>query len=255
VTEPALVCVGGGRSRRFGSDKLAEPLGGRSVFATSLVALRVAFPRPVLVAVVPAQLRQRWVERLEQELGPECHRLCVVAGGSRRQDSVRNGVEAAIQAGAGGTGHPELAVVHDAARPLVDPDDVRQVVAAVAGHGEVAAGILCARVADTVKRVGPRAGDVGGGSGIPSVLETLDREQLRLAQTPQVVRIDALLQAWHGLDQDPAAEHTDEAALLEAAGFEVLAVEARRPNPKITTTADLELVRALLRLSGCGAAR
>jgi 2-C-methyl-D-erythritol 4-phosphate cytidylyltransferase/2-C-methyl-D-erythritol 2,4-cyclodiphosphate synthase len=254
VTEPALVCVGGGRSRRFGSDKLAEPLGGRSVLATSLLALRAAFPRPVLVAVVPPELQQAWTERLERELGSEPGqvraRLRVVAGGPRRQDSVRRGVEAAIgavsEAGVADAGRPELAVVHDAARPLVDPDDVRRVVAAVSGREDVAGAILCARVADTVKRVGPGAGDDGGAP----VLETLDRERLRLAQTPQVVRLDALHQAWRRLDQGPATEHTDEAALLEAAGFEVLAVEARRPNPKITTAADLELVRALMRLSG-----
>jgi len=254
VSAPALICVGGGRSQRFGGDKLAEPLGGRSVLATALMALRAAFPQSPLVVVVPPPLRAAWAERLGEELDRERGQLQVVAGGPRRQDSVRRGVEAALdRAARAGEDRPELAVVHDAARPLVDPGDVLRVVESI---GDAAGVILCSKVTDTVKRVGPCArgdeGSVAGiaGGGVSVVVETLDRCELRLAQTPQVLRVDALLEAWRRGHAASSVELTDEAALLEAAGFEVRVVEACRPNPKITTRADLELVRALARQTG-----
>jgi 2-C-methyl-D-erythritol 4-phosphate cytidylyltransferase len=124
----------------------------------------------------------------------------------------------------------DTACVHDAARPLVRPADVQAVVAAAA---DADGAILCSRVADTVKRV-----DAAG-----RVIATLAREDLRLAVTPQVFRISLYLQAWDRLGD--GASWTDEAALLEAAGFTVKAVDARWPNPKLTTPQDLQLLRAL----------
>ncbi len=92
----------------------------------------------------------------------------LVAGGDRRQDSVRAGVARAVAGGA------DVVAVHDAARPAVDPEDVKWVVKAL---GSAGGAVLCGVVEDAVKRV--------DGSGL--VLETMDRAELRLAQTPQVL--------------------------------------------------------------------
>jgi len=213
----ALVCVGGGRGERFGGDKLAAEIAGRTVLERSLTALGAAFPDAPLVVVLPHERMASWTERLASAFPTV---TCVV-GGVRRQDSVRRGVEAVSA---------EVVAIHDAARPLVDPGDVRRAVASL-GDGDGA--ILVGRIADTVKRVDDRG----------TVLETLDRVPLRAAQTPQVFRVAALERAWR--ESDPDREWTDEAALLEACGMEVTTVDALRPNPKITTTADLELVRRL----------
>jgi len=217
----ATVCVGAGVGARFGGDKLAEDLGGGVVLGTSLEALRSALPEALMVVVLAKDRRDYWRDRLLPGL-PD---LQLVAGGPRRQDSVRAGVDFAARDGA------EVVVVHDAARPLVDPSDILAVVDTL---GEAAGAILTATVPDTVKRI-----DVDH-----RVIDTLPRDDLRLALTPQVFRVAALIEAW-GL-ADAGQEWTDESALLEFAGMTVHSVDARHPNPKLTTASDLRLLHALL---------
>ena len=115
----------------------------------------------------------------------------------------------------------EIVAIHDAARPLVDPRDVQRV---VRGLGEADGAILTAPVSDTVKRI----------DGDDSVAETVDRENLRFALTPQVFRVASLQAAWEETGDD--GEWTDEAALLEISGMRVRTVDARYPNPKITVS-------------------
>jgi 2-C-methyl-D-erythritol 4-phosphate cytidylyltransferase len=216
----AIVCVAGGRGERFGGDKLAERIGSRTVLETALAALDRAFPTaPLIVAVPPSQI-DLWRGRIATTL-PGAR---VVAGGGRRQDSVRAGVILAEELGA------DVVAIHDGARPLIDPEDAREVVRAL---GDAAGAVLCARIDDTVKRV--------DGSGL--VAETVPRDSLRLAQTPQVFRVAALAQAWELVDTD--RQWTDEAAMLETIAMPVRSVVALRPNPKLTTPDDLLLIRAL----------
>lgn len=147
-----------------------------------------------------------------------------VPGGARRQDSVELGVQATRP------GSDRFVLVHDAARPLLDPDDAGR---ALARAREVGASVLAERVRDTVKRV-----DADG-----HVRETLPRSELWLAQTPQVARRDALLEA---LARSKAVEVTDEAAALERLGRAVVVVEALSPNFKVTTAPDLERAAPVL---------
>ena len=220
----AFVCVGAGRGVRFGSDKLAEKLGPRTVFATALGALVRAAPKALMVVVVGDAMIEFW----RDQLSPECPQARFVSGGDRRQDSVRAGVLFAAQAGA------KVVAIHDAARPLVDPEDVEAVISAVSG---AAGAILCARISDTVKRI-----DSSG-----TVVDTLSRERLRAALTPQVFQIATLMEVWRRVDLK--REWTDEATLLESVGIPVCGVLARHPNPKVTTQADLEVVRAMMSLA------
>jgi 2-C-methyl-D-erythritol 4-phosphate cytidylyltransferase len=216
----ALVCVGAGRGQRYGGDKLAELLGDKTVLETALAALLRAFPDAPLFVVVPPNRLEEWGKRIAS--GFPGARL--VAGGERRQDSVRSGVELAAAGGA------DVVAVHDGARPLVDPRDVKGVVWAL---GSAAASLLVAPVTDTVKRV------VGSGE----VVETVPREDLRLAQTPQVFRIAALTRAWQEVDFQ--CEWTDESSMLESLGMPVRSVLAQHANPKLTSDVDLSLMRAL----------
>jgi 2-C-methyl-D-erythritol 4-phosphate cytidylyltransferase len=216
----AFVCVGAGRGVRFGGDKLAEMLGSRTVFATALGALARAVPEALMVVVVGDAMLEFWRDRLS----PDFPQARFVSGGDRRQDSVRAGVLYAAQAGA------EVVAVHDAARPLVDPTDVRAVIDAVGG---ASGATLSARVSDTVKRV----------DGNDMVVDTLARDRLRFALTPQVFQIATLMEVWQRSDLNRV--WTDEAAILESAGVPVRSVLARHPNPKVTTEADLQVVRAI----------
>ena len=124
--------------------------------------------------------------------------------------------------------------MHDAARPLVDRLDIQAVVDAL---GEAAGAILTTTIPDTVKRIDCDR----------RVIETLPRDTLRLALTPQVFQVAALTEAWGSTDV--VGEWTDESALLESVGMTVRSVEARQPNPKLTTASDLRLLRGL---SGAG---
>jgi 2-C-methyl-D-erythritol 4-phosphate cytidylyltransferase len=215
-----FVCVGAGLGSRFGGEKLAQPLGGRSVFSAALGALEAADPAAGLMVVVAPENLRVWRDRL----APDFPRARFIGGGARRQDSVHAGVKAAIELGA------EVVAIHDAARPLVDPRDVQNV---VRGLGGADGAILTARASDTIKRIDP--------NGL--VAETVDREKLRLALTPQVFRVASLETAWRAAGS--GGEWTDESALLESVGMKVLSIAARYPNPKVTTAADLAVIRAL----------
>jgi 2-C-methyl-D-erythritol 4-phosphate cytidylyltransferase len=150
----------------------------------------------------------------------------VVAGGARRQDSVRLGL-AAVPSDAG------VVAIHDAARPFVDATTVASAVAAAAQTG---ASLVAAPARDTIKRV--RDG---------RVVETLDRSVLWMAQTPQCFRLD-LIRAAHEAAESKGWEVTDDCALLERLGHAVAVVRGDAWNLKITEPADLSAAEALLAL-------
>lgn len=164
--------------------------------------------------------------------------LLVVPGGSSRQESVARGLAAVDLEG---MAQDEVVLVHDAARALAPVELIERVVAAVrAGHPGV---IPVLPVTDTVKRVGAQ-----GPGGAP-VLETVPRADLRRVQTPQGFRRDALLLA-HASGAadagDEATAATDDAALLERAGYDVWAVPGDELAMKITTRRDLAVAAVLL---------
>ncbi|HET7677933.1 MAG TPA: 2-C-methyl-D-erythritol 4-phosphate cytidylyltransferase [Candidatus Limnocylindrales bacterium] len=215
------VVVAAGASRRMGGrDKLALPLSGRPLLAWTLDALAAARSVRRLI-VVAAPERQ---EELEGQAWLRRHAATVVAGGDRRQESVAAGVAAA---------DAEVVLVHDGARPLVSPDLADAVAEAARAHG---AAIPVLAVSETVKRL-----EVG------RVTATLDREGLGLAQTPQGVRRELLLEAYRRIDPAGPTLFTDEAALLEAVGTAVAAVAGEPANMKVTTPADARLAEQLLR--------
>jgi 2-C-methyl-D-erythritol 4-phosphate cytidylyltransferase/2-C-methyl-D-erythritol 2,4-cyclodiphosphate synthase len=150
--------------------------------------------------------------------------LRIVRGGARRQDSVANAFRAA-------SAESELIVVHDAARPFVSADLIARTIVAAADAGAAVAA-LAAR--DTVKR------STSGGTAY--VAETLPRDTIYLAQTPQAFRRDVLREALERSD-----DATDEATLVERAGHCVRIVEGDASNIKITTPEDLVVAEAIAR--------
>ena len=165
----------------------------------------------------------------------------MVPGGARRQESVAAGIEA-LRGGPGRDREADssrVLLVHDGARPLVSARLVDAVARAAAEHG---AAIPVLPVSETLKRID---GDV--------VTATVDRAGAATAQTPQGVRWDVLQAALARVSPGDAAELTDEAALLEAAGIAVHAVPGEAANLKITRAEDLSFAEA--RLGGAGATR
>jgi 2-C-methyl-D-erythritol 4-phosphate cytidylyltransferase / 2-C-methyl-D-erythritol 2,4-cyclodiphosphate synthase len=162
----------------------------------------------------------------------------VVQGGTRRQDSVSNAFAAVDP-------RCELVVIHDAARPFATADLVSRTIAAAAESGAALAAIPAR---DTVKRVegpaeaGPHKESAGS---IVTVTETIPRQTIYLAQTPQAfqhrVLRDALALA------EPDSDATDEAALAERTGHPVRIVEGELSNIKITTPDDVPAAEAIAR--------
>jgi 2-C-methyl-D-erythritol 4-phosphate cytidylyltransferase len=153
----------------------------------------------------------------------------VVAGGPRRQDSVRNGI-AAIST------PPDGVLVHDAVRPFIDQLIVRRVIHCA---GQTGAAVVAMPIHDTVKRVNL--------CGI--IQETLKREELWQIQTPQAFRYDWLVEA-HQQAQQHEWEVTDDAALIERVGYPVSVVEGSCFNIKVTTPDDLAVGEAILTIRG-----
>lgn len=218
MSDVVLVVVAAGSSRRFGADKLAQRLAGATVLEWAVRSLRAPFPSSPVVLVAPpervAEQAEAWAAR----------RVRVVAGGERRQDSVRHGVEAS------GAADDAVVLLHDGARPFVPPADVRAVAEAADRAG---AAVLVAPIPDTVKRVGPDG----------TVEATVPRQGLARALTPQGFRVGVLRRAWAAA---PAGEWTDEAALVETTGGRVEAVTGDPRNVKVTRPEDLALAAAAL---------
>ncbi len=154
----------------------------------------------------------------------------VVLGGTRRQDSVEKAISAVED-------DREIVLVHDAARPCVRSGHVRDVVKAVARHG---AAVLAVPARDTLKRV------VDG-----RVVETVDRDTIWQAQTPQGARAGIFREAFAAALRD-GINATDDVSLLERLGIAVAIVRGSATNLKITEVADLILAEAILaaRLKG-----
>jgi 2-C-methyl-D-erythritol 4-phosphate cytidylyltransferase/2-C-methyl-D-erythritol 2,4-cyclodiphosphate synthase len=221
----SAIIAAGGRGQRFGA---AEPkqllkVGGRPVLERSVSAF---LAHPTVDEVVIA-LPQELVDDPPAYLRAAAKPLHVVAGGARRQDSVANGFRAAAAAS-------DVIVIHDAARPFASADLIARTIAAAAECGAALAA-LAAR--DTVKR---------GDNATGVVAETLPRDSIFLAQTPQAFRRD-VLQAALALAGRDAVDATDEATLAERAGYQVRLVEGEASNIKITTPEDLPIAEAIAR--------
>ncbi|MBV8479188.1 MAG: 2-C-methyl-D-erythritol 4-phosphate cytidylyltransferase [Actinobacteria bacterium] len=213
------VVVAAGRGERLGDDrpKAFARLGELPLLAESLRRLDDCDDVDAIVVVAPREWEEPAI-LLAEEIGAS-KVAAVVPGGETRSASVRAGLEEVPEDAA-------VVLVHDAARPLLPPNLVRQLLDAI-GRGFDGA-VPAVPVADTVKRV---EGDV--------VVETPARAELVAVQTPQAFVASVLRAA-------AAGEGSDCASLVEAAGGRVAVVPGDERLLKITTPADLERVRGWL---------
>jgi 2-C-methyl-D-erythritol 4-phosphate cytidylyltransferase len=220
-----LVAAGRGERLGGGCPKAFRILGGQPLLLWAALAFEAAPSVGAIVAVVPAGE----VEPAEHLLRPVGKLRAVVEGGTRRQDSVLQGLKQAPD------GFEGVVLVHDAARPLVGVPLI-EAVAQAAAEGGAAVPLLS--MVDTVKRV--RGGQV---------VETLDRSELGVAQTPQGFRFALLTRAY-----EQAFLHrvtlTDEAMAVERLGVPVATVEGSALNRKITTPEDLVWAEGVIAHSG-----
>lgn len=201
-------------------------LGGRPLLDWSLDAFERAETVGAVIVAVPAGSEGRVRDG-----------AVAVAGGASRSESVAAGLSR-VEA--------ELVAVHDAARPLVTAELIDELIAKLLDRPDAAAVVAAAPITDTVKRAReprPAKGDFPHGG--PTVAQTVSRDHLWAAQTPQVFRTAALREA---LDTDPQriAAATDDAMLVEKAGGKVLLHPSGAQNLKVTTPLDLRIAELLL---------
>lgn len=235
-----IAAAGSGERLGAGGPKAFVPLAGRGMIEWSIAACRAAGSvRSIVVACPPGHVH----DLAGGDVG-------VVDGGATRAQSVSNALAAV------GT---ELVAIHDAARPLVTPELVDAVVAALLEDPDAAGAIAATPVADTIKRAASTGDATQPPTGCnafevhiaaktlhPVVEGTVERGELWAAQTPQVFWVEALRAALAG-DPGRIAAATDEAMLIEAAGGRVLIHPAPAGNLKVTTPVDLKLAELLLR--------
>ena len=223
----SAIVAAGGRGARFGAGRPKQllTLGGIPILQRSVDAFLRCDLVTSIVVVLPPDLAASPPDYLRSSVKP----VRLVGGGERRQDSVANGFAA--------SGDADVIVIHDAARPLVSDAVIRRTVAAAAESG---AAIAALRASDTVKR----------GNADLTIAETLRRDEIYLAQTPQAFRASVLRAALALAD-----DATDEAALAERAGYAVRLVEGDPRNIKITTPDDLAMAGHLLGAASAPALR
>ncbi len=218
-----VIIVAAGRSTRMGAavPKPLLDLGGGSMLQHSVAAFARHPGVGEIVVVLPAAM----VDQGPALVGATSRACRFVAGGERRQDSVRLGMR-----GLSNAADPVL--VHDAARPFADLALIDRVIAAAV---ETGAAVPAVRARDTVKRM-----DLDR----HVVVETLPRDEIWLAQTPQGFRRDVLLDAIAAGER--GVEATDDAMLAERAGHPVRIVPGDERNVKITTPEDLTAARGAI---------
>ena len=219
----SAIIVAAGTSQRMGFDKLLALLGDKPVLAHTLDAFEQTSCVDEVILVARAERVTEFRELVQQGAFKKVRD--VFAGGEQRQDSVRAGLE---RLGPGAT----YVAVHDAARPLVTPDQIERVFALARQHGAAA---LAEPITNTLKRADENRFVTGG----------VARENLYAMQTPQIFARELLERAYAGVAANKLSI-TDEVSAVEHLGEKVVLVPNDEWNIKITYPRDLLLAQSAL---------
>jgi 2-C-methyl-D-erythritol 4-phosphate cytidylyltransferase/2-C-methyl-D-erythritol 2,4-cyclodiphosphate synthase len=217
-----IVAAGGGKRMGGNLPKQFLPLAGRPLLDRSLSAFTGSPRIDGIVLALPPSLSNEVKESYQQVAKV----IAVVDGGAERQDSVRNALTVVPE-------EAEIILVHDAVRPFVSQDLLDRCVELAEEHGAV---VPVVPVRDTVKQW----------NRAEKTLSTRDRSELMLAQTPQGFRAGILRDAY-GRAGEEGRKGTDDASLVEGAGYPVIPLPGEEANVKITIPEDLRIAEGLLR--------
>lgn len=220
---PVIIVAAGKSTRMGGVNKQFLSLMGIPVIARTLMAFEncKAISKIILVT--------------SQECIPDMQLICekyfiskltdIVCGGENRHKSVMNGMARLDKSDC-------KVLIHDGARPLIDSNIIIEVADALKFYD---ASLCVSKINDTVKKI--------DGNGL--VLSTVDREMLYAAQTPQGVDVEKYKKAVENFENE--FEFTDDASVMEKAGYSVKAVIGNRKNIKITTPEDIIIAEGILK--------
>ncbi|WP_442481780.1 2-C-methyl-D-erythritol 4-phosphate cytidylyltransferase [Aeoliella sp. SH292] len=227
MTKYAVILPAAGRSLRFGDQNYKKPFAPLADRAVWLHTVDRFSTRPDVcqtILVLAEEDREAFYAKFGANLA--FMGIDVAIGGNERTDSVAAGL-AKLSADA------EYVAIHDAARPCVEEKSIDAVFAEAVKSG---AAILASQISATLKRATK--------AKPPMIAETVPREALWAAQTPQVFRRDLIEQAYAKRGSEPA---TDDAQLVERLGHAVALVEDSPLNIKITTRRDIKLAELILK--------
>lgn len=217
-----IIIVAGGKGLRMGGEipKQFLPIGGKPVLMRTMEAFHAYDAEIQIVLVLPVAQQAYWKELCDQYTFALPYRLA--DGGETRFHSVKNGLDTIP------TDEEALVGVHDGVRPFVSAEVIARCYAEAARVGAV---VPVTDVVETVRHL-----EDGGGS------TTVNRDEYKLVQTPQVFSLSLLKQAYA---QPYVPAFTDDASVVEALGHEVTLVQGNRENIKITTPFDLVVARSM----------
>lgn len=218
------ILVAAGSSQRMGFDKLFATIAGEPVIAHAIRAFDQAISVSEII-VVAREDRHDQIQKINQDAGFKKLRS-IVTGGERRQDSVRAGLDRAER-------EAKYVAVHDAARPLITPEQIERAFKQCRVHGAVA---LAQSVNDTLKRADAELFVAG----------SVDRHQLYAMQTPQIFDRDLIDDAYHAVYAEDIWI-TDEVSAVERLGHKIALVLDEDFNFKITYPRDLPVAEFILR--------
>lgn len=220
MAKVGVIIVAGGAGQRMGASlpKQFMLLGNQPILARTINTFHEALPKAEIVVVLPKEHVALW-ENLAARFDIAPHHIA--QGGAERFHSVKSGIEA-LQ------GECDYIAVHDAVRPLASKKLIIKLVLQAEQHDAV---IPTVGATDSLRRV------VGDSS------EIINRNDIRLVQTPQLFKSEILRESYR---QEYQPQFTDDASVVECAGYKVILSEGERENIKITTPVDLTIAEAIL---------
>jgi 2-C-methyl-D-erythritol 4-phosphate cytidylyltransferase len=221
----SAIIVAAGSGKRFGAEipKQFVELSGKPILIHTLEKFDQCKEIGEIILVLSSSETSGFLKVIEKY--PIKKLAKIVAGGKTRAESVSKGFQAIRPQ------NSEIVVIHDGARPLVSVKEISNTILRAAEKG---AACLVAPVTDTIKRVFNE-----------TITQTIDRNELRRALTPQAFKFEILKRAFAESKIDETA--TDECYLVEKLGIEISVVEGSSRNIKITSPEDIAVAEALLK--------
>lgn len=220
MAKVGIIIVAGGAGRRMGSTlpKQFMLLGNQPILARSINRIHEALPKAEIVVVLPEAHSAMW-QNLAARFDVAAHKIAY--GGTERFHSVKNGIAALSD-------EVSIIGVHDGVRPLVS----KKLIIKLVLEAEKCDAVIPAIAPPDSYRV------VEGDSS-----SIIDRSKLRIIQTPQLFNADVLRKAYN---QEFSSLFTDDASVVESAGYKVTLCEGERENIKITTPTDIIIAEAII---------
>ena len=224
MNKVSAIILAAGSGSRFGEKKQFKELNGKPIWFYSLNTFIQSESVDELILVIPNDSLETLKQSQVFTSLNKTNNIKLVSGGESRKDSVFNGLKVVKKA-------IDIVCIHDAARPFIKASYIKHSVQACS---EFDGAIIAIPSVDTVKKVDKQI-----------IKNTIDRESLWMAQTPQTFKKDKLLYA---IKNSSHLNITDESMLMEEANFKIKLIEGDQSNFKITNEIDWELAKVMVQV-------